>query len=251
MTQGYGFSYRGKHSDDFGVTAEKTIRPISAALTAVTEQIPNRKGVYYYRTDKGPSIIKVSIVLQTDKLSTFRPDIRAITAWLDPDQGVGPLVFDNEPDKTDEAVFYNNSGQQIDITQLVLLGRMELQFLVPDGESVGADHTQTFTDAGTIRNGGSAEAYPVFTVTFSATSSTFKITNQDGESINIDYSFSSGNTLVIDCQYEKVTINGEITMSAYDWTSSDFFSFVPGDNDLTISPTRVSSVSVDYQERWL
>lgn len=253
--QGYGLTFGGTHTDTFNIICEKTIQPLTPPLIFQSQTVPDKAGAWYFRTDLGARKIQVDIAVQTDSLSDFRPNLRAMANWLDPSKGVQPLIFDNEPDKTYYALLYNDSGQPIDITQLVLLGRMSLFFICPDPFAYGTAAPSTTIASGTaskaITLSGMARVYPKITVTFAATATEYKIThNESGKFVRVIYGFSANNELVIDCSKGTVEVNGIIQMPAVD-INSDFFPLVEGVNTLAMAPDNLGDTVVDYTPRYL
>lgn len=101
-----------------------------------------------------------------------------------------------------------------------------------------------------VINEGNMEAKTIITVNFFDSTSYVEITSdQTSEKLRVDYSFVSGNKLVIDCDAQYVTIDGNNAMQYLDLTSR-FFDLVVGSNEYTITPQRVGFTTVQYKERW-
>lgn len=251
---GYGFTYDDQHTDAFNLTVENTFHTLTPPLNTQMLTVPKRPGAWYFRTDYGPRVIQVDIVLKSDSLINFRPDVRAISGWLDPSQGPRSLIFDNEPDKTYQAVLYTNGGDPPNITQMVLLGKTSLYFMCPDPYAYDAMEQTVTISSGTTSEAitnDNTETQPIITVTFSTTASSFKITKQEtGEYVNVIYNFAANDQLVIDCDKGLVTINGINQMNALD-INSDFFSLSNGTNTLEIDNANLGQTVVVYTPRYL
>ena len=83
---------------------------------------------------------------------------------------------------------------------------------------------------------------------FNSTANSYKITNlTTGEYVEIaGQSFAGGNQLIIDCDNELVTLNGNNIMKKVT-IQSDFFALKPGKN--VITSTRAGTI--EFDEVWL
>lgn len=254
--QGYGFTFDGVHSDNYSIYLEKTYHPVTPPLNAQIQSVPKMPGAWYYRTDLGPRVIQIDIALKSDSRLNFRPDVRAIAAWLDPAKGQKTLIFDNESDKSYQAVLYNDGGQPAIINQLVLIGRTSLYFLCADPYAYGSAAPTLNIASGTASasltlEANSSECFPVINVTFSAASTEYKITHSEsGEFVRVIYNFAANDKLLIDCTKGLIQINGVDQMQALD-INSDFFALVSGTNTFNIAPSNVGATTVDHTPRYL
>ncbi|WDL96411.1 distal tail protein Dit [Alicyclobacillus sp. ALC3] len=257
MIQGYGFSYNGQHSSAFGIYAKKTTQSITPALLAQATSVPRRPGEWYFRTDIAERWIPVDIAYIASDLASFRPDTRAIAAWLSPVNGLQPLIFDNEPDKTYYAVMDDGMGtgagtQATDIAQIATLGTGKIIFRCSDPFAYAQSQSSAafINDIASPSIQGTYETYPVITLSLTGAATSIKITHSSGAFALVNYSFAAGDTLTVDCTRALVTINGATNMQALDITS-DFPALTPGGNTLTVSPAGVSTGSVAWTERYL
>lgn len=123
----------------------------------------------------------------------------------------------------------------------------------PSGPSLTAnvypfDNTLSAIGDSNIVYQGTAEAYPVFTITFAASVDNFRITDGD-EYIQVIHNFQPNDVLVVDCENQVVRLNGASIMESID-LDSDFFSVENGDV-IGIDPAGVATVDVAFTERWL
>ncbi|MBA4542884.1 phage tail family protein [Thermoactinomyces daqus] len=100
----------------------------------------------------------------------------------------------------------------------------------------------------TIVYNGTAETFPIFTITFAASTTNFKITN-DSEYVQVTRNFAANDVLIVDCEKQLVTLNGASIMEYLD-LDSDFFNVKSGDV-IAIDPAGIATVDVSFVERWL
>lgn len=101
-----------------------------------------------------------------------------------------------------------------------------------------------------ILHGSLVDAIPIFTVTFSNSASYFKINHQEsGKFVKVNYNFVANDVLEIDLTKRKVSINGNVQMTAYGLDSSPF-KLKKGENNFTIEPQEVATTEIKFRERW-
>jgi predicted phage tail component-like protein len=77
------------------------------------------------------------------------------------------------------------------------------------------------------------------------------ITQQEtGKFVKIIWDFAAGDVLEIDLKKRKVSINGVLQMTAYDWRSTPYM-LLPGANTLTVVPAEVATTQITFRPRWL
>jgi predicted phage tail component-like protein len=206
-------------------------------------EIDGMNGAFFISKTHGVRKIEVEIAIVGDSTSDLRVDTRAFAEWLDADKPEA-LVFSDEPDKMDFAILDGDT----DLDSILKLGTGVLTFICPQPYSVGPARSVTGLTTGTktVTYNGTAQTYPMFTVTFSAAQTFFEISNGT-EKIRINASLGTTSTLVIDCQTGKVTINGVLNQQTIS-LDSDFFALKKGTNSLTISAG--ATVRVDYTEKF-
>lgn len=97
---------------------------------------------------------------------------------------------------------------------------------------------------------GTAESYPVFTIKFVANASYFRVSN-GADYVQINRNFVAGDTLVIDCDKQFVTVNTSLPLAMpYVDKDSDYPSVKYGDS-ITIDPSGVALVDIEFKERWV
>lgn len=164
----WGLTYRGVHSSEKGlrftnISGRDTLPDIESR----TSQTASKHGVHYFGYRFQERRIRAEIALHGSSLSNFRSKIRDIAAWLNPHEGPGELIFDDEPDKKYFAVITDNT----DFEGMFIKRVAEIEFLCPDPFAYAISET-TATISGnslTINNDGTAETFPVIEITADGT----------------------------------------------------------------------------------
>lgn len=108
---------------------------------------------------------------------------------------------------------------------------------------IASDGTESITYNGT------EPTRPVFTVSFFGHASDYTITHPEtGKFIRVERDFQPGDVMVVDCNAELVTVNGQRAMNDLD-NFSDFLSVIRGDNNYEFYPV-VAEVEIRYTPRW-
>lgn len=246
----WGFSFNGIHSTSKGIRISNIQgRDTLPEIESRTTQAPSKNGVHYFGYRFMERRITVEINLFGASLSEYRTKIRDLAVWLNPNNGPQELIFDDETDKKYYAVVTENT----DFEGIFAKRVAEIEFLCPDpfAYSIIESSATISNDFATINNTGTAEAFPIITVDFSASATELKIGKNSNEFLRIVRNFVAGDEVVIDFQVGTITYNGTTNlMTALD-INSDFFSLDPGDTTLTVTPAGVSAVSLVYVRRWL
>ena len=96
-----GFTFKDRHSSEFGVTVKTKARPITVGAKTFTLDLPYRDGEYdfsmsnpngreYYRK----RTFVLSLGMTTDNLAALQRKISKLSLWL---TGSGELIFDDLP----------------------------------------------------------------------------------------------------------------------------------------------------------
>ncbi len=198
----------------------------------------------HIRAELSPTIIKVRIRLIEDDNFDLTEVKRKVAGKLYTEEPAQLVLYD-DPTRYDMAILDGST----DFRRLWSSGETVLNFINPEGLSYTTIPTAKAllaTDKVTIN--GTHETRPVFTVTIPQILTGFKISNlTTGQHVEItNQPLNTGNILIIDCQKELVTLNGNSIMPKVT-IFSDFFALVPGDNNLTLT----KAGSVTYHEAWL
>lgn len=97
---------------------------------------------------------------------------------------------------------------------------------------------------------GTAKAYPTITATFNENTDSFQITHlETGDFILVEYDFSTGDELEIDCESNTIRINGTIRLK-YLHRDSTFFPLRKGENSFDADPAG-TDIEIKWRERWV
>ncbi|MCM3705312.1 phage tail family protein [Cytobacillus firmus] len=160
----WGFTYRGIHSSEKGLRiANISGRDTLPDIESRTAQTASKHGLHYYGYRFQERRIRAEITLYGSSLSNFRSKIREIAAWLNPYDGPGELIFDDEPDKKYYAVITENT----DFEGMFIKRVAEIEFLCPDPFAYAISETAASISGNslTIDNDGTAETFPVIEIT--------------------------------------------------------------------------------------
>lgn len=96
-----GFTYKNRHSSEFGIVAKTKSRPVLPEMKSFTFESPVIDGVYdfseaneYGRAFYNDRFFEVQLQISADSLRELEARVSKIAAWL---RGSGELVFDSQP----------------------------------------------------------------------------------------------------------------------------------------------------------
>ena len=127
----FSFAYGGVRSEFKDIIVNDVRRSVMPPISPRTIDVPDRDGIYFFKTDFKQRTIEVDITLIERTKEILRSQIENISIYLDPRNGVQSLVFDDETNRTYYAVLSNDT----DFKQLKSWGKTTLVFMVPDGFS--------------------------------------------------------------------------------------------------------------------
>lgn len=207
--------------------------------------ISNRFVKGYHLDDEiQPTVITVRVRLIQDSNYELTELKRTIAGMLYTNEPKKLLLYD-DPTRYDLAKIDGSTNY----SKLWTTGSAELKFINYSGFSISNQvKSIPITTSNNIMVGGTWETKPVIKVTFTSSASSYKITNvSTGKYVEITgQSFVNGNKLVIDCDNELVTLNGNNIMKKVT-IQSDFFALKPGEN--VITSTRAGTI--EFSEVWL
>jgi predicted phage tail component-like protein len=204
--------------------------------------VAGRAGSYFVYKRLGTRTIEVEVAIVGTSQSYFRSKVRELADWLDVDKPTA-LSFSEDPTISYYAIVDGDTS----IDQILAIGTGTIKFICPDPFAYGASRTVSLvTGPNTVTYNGTADAYPVMTVTFSSAQTSFEVSNGT-EKIHIDADLATTSTLVIDFSLGKITINDVLNMQTLS-LDSDFFPLKKGTNTLTVSAG--ANVSMTYNERF-
>lgn len=260
-----GFTFNGRHTSEFGVTAKTKERPIFPTVKEQVYSSAEMDGEYdftdvsgreYFETRK----FQVELQLAADSLTDLQNRMSRISRWL---KGRSTLIFDDMPlvkwnVRVIDSVSYmpENGGRKavLSVTYKAM-PFSDMIYTVIDGPCLEADvelnaniplsaaEYLTFSGGGTytgVPNVGDVHVKPVITVTGSDGSFTIK---NNGAGIAVKYK----GDFVIDCEKEQVYSADGTSLMPY--VAGDFFELRPGlDNTIELTG---GSVQINYTPQFL
>ncbi len=258
-----GFTFKNKHTNDFGVTARTQSRPIRPETKSQVYETPIMDGEYDFSTANmhgrefyKDRTFKIDLQVIADNLTELQKKLSKLAAWL---AGKGDLTFDDTPAvkweaKVDDTIEYKpEHGKNAVLSVLfkvksfaklvfdVFQGpRLDDDILL--GSDIPLDMSEYFTFTGTgehshtVMNIGEAAVRPVINI--SGVSGAVTLTC-NGHTLTVP-----GNCTV-DCERQIVTYEDASLMSS---VSGTFFELAPGANALEVSKT--AAVAISYEPRY-
>ncbi|WP_416729196.1 distal tail protein Dit [Fictibacillus sp. JL2B1089] len=159
-----GFVWRGKHSNDFGITVLKVLRTMLPPLNDKSISIPNRPGSYWFGSDLGVREFKVLVAIKDVNKTKLIQKARLIASWLLSEEEE-ELIFDAEPDKS----FFAFLGGTTEIeSTLANRGKITLTFYCPDPYAYGPNkESSPYTSSPILTTiGGQEKTPPIFLAKF-------------------------------------------------------------------------------------
>ncbi|CAM3705964.1 distal tail protein Dit [Cohnella lubricantis] len=260
----YGFTYRGRHSSEFGITLLSS-KINSPDLREYEDEVTGLPGVIDYGTEFGKRQIDLSIDI-TPSNEPFKVQQSRIYNWLNPTQAAGVLVFDETPDR----YYYAKFTAKLGLQQIGKYGTFEFSMKCTDPFAYGYPHSMDqrhLYDFGLQYDSGLIYPNPTgFEWLYGEQRSSLqnygpmetgiKITiagNAIGGSIEHEQSGKRlwlptmiGQSLVIDTGEMTANLNG---LNALPQMSGDFFDLHPGVNGLIFRAAAASAV-VQYDWRF-
>ena len=209
-------------------------------------QVPGRQGSILFPGGLADRRIEIDCAFRGNKLPDLRIRAREIAAWLYTENRE-ILSFDDESEK----YYRGKLAQAIDFEHLAVMGQFSLIF-VCEPLAYGAEVLASFiNDTATVNNQGTFESYPVFTVTFTAAASEWKVTGPGDNYIRVVNNFKAGDTLEVNTATGAILINSIRALDKLDWQNSRFFCLRVGESVLNVTPAGVCSTRVSWVPRYL
>lgn len=264
----HGITYRGKHSDEFGVIVKTVGRPPVAPVKQVDEEVTYRDGNLDL-SETGGRLYYQDKVLQLE-FTFIRPDtlelhmsVARFVEWLS--GGYAELVFDDmpsvawiaKPAELDDITIerFKNSKTVVqfrcrpfnkflyDSRGIPLGAKIRLGAAIPIG--MGTENYITFSNGTTHQNLnylGSAPVRPVVKISLNSGTQSNMTLEVGGVSVTIGSIPSNQREFVIDCESGTMPEGVE----------GDFFEIIPGDNEITVvNNGSGGTVFFDYRHNFL
>lgn len=272
-----GFTFKGKHSDDFGAVVKTVSRPITPEMKAKTYEsdvmdgnhdfsCANAYGREFYRN----RIFTVSVQVSGDELSDIIRKVSRISAWL---MGKGELIFDDTPlvrwnarvVNTIDYVPERRGKKAVLSVSFEVAPFAECLFRVADGPILDSDicldtdmsidipsqfYFQPHEENVTVYNMGEWYARPVFTYVSNEAISELGI-ECNGKTLLISGIPEERQAVKIVIDFENYTVTDDVG-NLLNFVSGDFFELAPGGNEVNhICNASEYSLNVDYRAKYM
>lgn len=250
-----GFKFCGRHCDEFWVHMRSKNRPLLPERRRRQLEIPQLHGRYDFDgSTYDMRVITLECFVYAADIPAFRSRLREIAEWL---SQKGPLVFDDEPDKTYEARIFSS----VPVEQMVSAGIFTLVFdcqPFANGQERILSLTASSNPASlVISNRGTQESPCIITLTNTGSGSiegislTAERSAGDLDEFQYTKTLTAGSTLEVDTERYTVQLNDSLITAGY---SGDFFRVLPGASVIRYSDSgsaREISLSVKWTELYL
>ncbi|MTI95177.1 MAG: phage tail family protein [Firmicutes bacterium] len=234
------FSFRGLSSTDpqFGIESVMEVeRPLAAGTRDRTLDVIGRDGTWDMGADLEAETHRIRIAIKAADEFQLRQYARNISAWLDHTK-VGPLIYEDEPDKQ---YFARRTGRSL-TEDIIHMGFADIFMFCPD------PHAYATTTKTASPNEGTAPTPVRITATMTANADHLQI-NLGDQYIRLETALITGDEVIIDTNQGWVALNG---LDARDKLTYDSelrqFLLPAGAFTLTADNATLSYV---YRERWL
>ena len=215
-----------------------------AALPIVTNTmtVPGRAGALLVSGRIPPRMVRARLFMDagykpgTNGLADIRHRVYSALASTDG----GTLRLPDEPELEYRDAVCTDAGAW---SSLFEDGHGDVSFTLMDPIAYGIAQHEVGTS---FEVGGTWPTWPTFELVAS-TGSAVQV-GHGGKIVCIEHAFAGGESVVIDCEREDVTVGG-VDSRADVTLSSDFFSLAPG--NCTLSFSGCSAHATAFRERWL
>lgn len=217
-----------------------------ASQNVQTVEVPGRDGCTARGMTYGcPPVVLVFIVDPTDRAGVLeaRRELTALLSVREPKR----LEFG-----CDDGLYYMAmpSGD-VNWTQFVHTGKLEVPFLVPSPAMYGAVREAVVPSGGsvTVEVGGTYPTAPKLAADAAVRGSgnVWGVRLDDGDFVHVATGNSSARRVYVDCEARTANVNGSATVPTLD---SDWLELVPGEHVLR-NDQGTGACTVTWQERWL
>ena len=215
-----------------------------------TALIDDVEGSRFLRKREESKVFSFSYLIQAETPEDLKVKIREFASFLSSEKPE-PLVLDIESDKTYLVMLTGDT----EIDQTYTVGTGEFEFVAFDPYAYGEEKTVELMSGGTllVDNPSTAPSYPIVTATAIIDNAQFRISRGDkvieeyDPVVRLNDAFKIGDTIVINMEEGKVTVNGALKMPIIQ-LDSDFFHLSPGPN--WVNCVTGYTVTMTYTERW-
>ncbi len=272
-----GFTYKNRHSSEFGIVAKTKSRPVIPEMKNFTAELPLKDGVYdfsesneYGRAFYNDRFFELEIQVSAENLHSLEKKVSKIAVWL---KGSGELIFDDMPFVKWRARVISELGFAPALrgktTVMTAVFRVEpfsaciwntadgpmldSAFELDSNIPIGIDEVFTWTFEGsaseyrnvsyTLRvvNAGNVQVRPVVKITGTVKDITLE---RDGKELYIN---SSGNGFTVD--FKNHTVKNLSGQNAIKYTVGNFFELdeVTCNIDVVLKAKGTVKIKVEYE----
>lgn len=243
-----------------GIATRITTENRMPDLTNNTVKMPGHEGVFDFGESIGERKIQISCFIPPGMSDADFLDLKdSIIAWLNPDNGLCPLILDKEPGR----VYSARLGEGFSFDKAVRNScTFVLTFLCPDPYAYAAtDETYDIGSVGThtvSRSLGNAYSLPVYSLTGVIPSGEYITITTNGSELKVIGSLAGGETLVIDSSLmtaKVVDTNGDTLRNGLPLLSElNFPALDVGENTVTVavsgSTVTFTELQISARSRW-
>lgn len=232
-----GFTFRGKHSNEFTGLVVKTINnPLLPPKRVQKVNVMGRDGEYLFEDGYINKNLEFRCSLAKGTIYERRQVARDIASWL---SASGELVLDNENDKT-----YKVVKTVCDVSLVVEQAWDEFNITFEtEPFQYGGLKTLSFDNPSTVivNNQGTYEAETIISIT-----GTGSVTVS-----SLAYSFTlTGMTGKLNLDSKKMLVYSDAKINGISKHSGNFIKLKPGNNTITVTGS-VSSMTVKFQDTYI
>ena len=257
-----GFSFNGTTSQSMGIATRITTENRMPDIRNNTITMPGHEGVSDFGETVGERKIQISCFIPPGNSDEDFLSLKDnIIAWLNPDNGLCPLILDKEPGRVYSARL--NEGFSFD-KAVRNSCTFDLTFLCSDPYAyAAADETYTIAQTGdstVTRTLGNAISLPVYSLTgvIPSGNSTYITITTNGSELKITGRLASGETLVIDSSLMTAKVvdgNGNTLRNGLPLLSElNFPTLNVGANTVTVAATgsgvTFTELNISARSRW-
>lgn len=173
-----GFTFRGRHTDEFGLIVNSVSRTMMPPLEAKSITIPNRPGAHYFGSETGIRTFTVIVTLPIQNTDWVWDVSHDISTWLtDNENEEAELIFDHEPDVR----YYAFVTGETPLEKAYTHAASSITFVCPDPFGYGPEYNTGVipTSPANVNISGYEPTYPVYSAKFTEDSTYFTLATKD------------------------------------------------------------------------
>lgn len=252
-----GFRYNGISSESMGIKTRMSTESRMPNIRNLTEKIAGKHGIFDFGETFSEREITITCFIPPGKSDYELQQVKdKINEWLNPENGLQPLILDTAPDR----FYFARLKDGFSYDRIVRnTGTFELAFFCPDPFAYALDD-EIFcltSSANVIRNKGNHESAPVYQISglLSDDSEIIRVT-VNGEGMGVVGPLFDGETMIIDADAMTAKIvdaDGNITNALGQMKTLEFPFLKVGSNAITIGVTKGSLglLKINAKSRWL